>query len=293
MVTTMAPATVDFKHVVIASDFGDEANRALAYAKSIVRASDGELLLIHVGTPVAYIAIPEGAWVDDPERPQRECEQTMALRQALSAEGLHVSGFCPFGDVEQEVSDAAKNYGADLVVVGTHGRHGLERLVFGSHAEQLARTLHIPTLIVGPYVPSAPQSNWAPERILCVATPDEEGLQLVTFAAELAHTKNATLQVVCWGVKTSVAEKTDWINLMRGRIEKVQGHEANPNQVSRLQGEEAQSLIDAALKHRADLILLEGRHKFIDLASLFGRGTLPHLLAQAPCPVLVFPSQSD
>jgi nucleotide-binding universal stress UspA family protein len=51
MTTAIAPAT-RFTEVLIATDFGQEADRALAYAKSIVRASDGELLLVHVAEPV-------------------------------------------------------------------------------------------------------------------------------------------------------------------------------------------------------------------------------------------------
>ena len=124
MTTAVAPATT-FTEVLIATDFGQEADRALAYAKSVVRASDGELLLVHVAEPVPHIAIPEGGWVDDPLRAQREIDHTEAAGVALRAEGLHAVALCPFGSVAEEVAEAARKHNASLVVVGTHGRHGL------------------------------------------------------------------------------------------------------------------------------------------------------------------------
>jgi hypothetical protein len=51
--------------VLIATDFGQESDRALAYAKNVVRASDGELLLVHVAEPEPHIGIPEGGRVGD------------------------------------------------------------------------------------------------------------------------------------------------------------------------------------------------------------------------------------
>ena len=291
MITTEAATAVDFKQVVIASDFGDDANHALDYAKSIVRSSHGALLLVHVGTPVAYIAIPEGAWLDDPERPQRECEQTIALRQALCAEGLNVSSLCPFGDVEEEIADAAKNHKADLVVVGTHARHGLERLIFGSHAELLAKKLRIPLLIVGPHAPAAAAAEWKPQRLLCVTSTDAEGLELVTSASTLARAKHAHLQVAYRGRRRSEGdEEAGWLALMQQEMHPAAADRVETNRIVPLRNDEAESVIEMARQDRSDLVVIEGRHKLIDLPSWFGQGELPRLLAQAPCPVLVVPS---
>lgn len=64
MTTAVALATT-FTEVLIATDFGQESDRGLAYAKSVVRASSGELLLVHVAEPEPHIGIPEGAWLGD------------------------------------------------------------------------------------------------------------------------------------------------------------------------------------------------------------------------------------
>lgn len=291
MIATETSSALEFKQVVIASDFGDEANRALAYAKSIMRSSQGELLLVHVGTPVAHVAIPEGGWIDDPERPHRECEETLALRQALRAEGLRVSSLCPFGDVEQEVAEAAKNHAADLVIVGTHARYGLDRLMFGSHAEKLARTLRVPLLIVGPLSPSTPAAMWAPRQLLCVVAPDEQGFQLVSFTSAVARAKSGHFEVAFRAKENAgIDERDKWVTLMQREIDKAEGDRRRTIQVIPAEADEAKKVVEMARRDQADLILIGGRHKLIALGSLFGRGTLPHLLAQAPCPVLVFPS---
>ena len=64
MTTAVAPANT-FTEVLIATDFGQESDRALAYAKSVVRASNGALLLVHVAEPEPHRSTPEGGRVGD------------------------------------------------------------------------------------------------------------------------------------------------------------------------------------------------------------------------------------
>ena len=194
MTTAVTPATT-FSEVLIATDFGQEADRALAYAESIVRASNGELLLVHVAEPVPHIAFPEGGCVDDPLRAQREIDQTEAAGVSLRAEGLRTVALCPFGGVAEEIAEAARNHEADLVVVGTHGRHGLPRIFFGSQAERIADALQIPILIVGTKAPLPASLQWSPKKILCTTSLDRKGAQLVAYAYKLAKEHDAHLEI--------------------------------------------------------------------------------------------------
>src|ERR1700746_1403302 len=131
MSVTTVPSTT-FSEVLLASDFSEESDRALTYAKSIVRGSGGELLLVHVAQLAPVLALPEGVWVDDSVRIRAEEQETEEAAAALRAPGLKVRAFCRFGCVGLRIGQPAEIHHADLVVIGTHGRRGLNRLIFGS-----------------------------------------------------------------------------------------------------------------------------------------------------------------
>jgi nucleotide-binding universal stress UspA family protein len=92
-VATVPPTT--FSEVLLASDFSEESDRALTYAKSIIRGSGGELLLVHVAQLAPVLALPEGVWVDDSARIRAEEQETEEAAAALRTEGLRVKALCP------------------------------------------------------------------------------------------------------------------------------------------------------------------------------------------------------
>jgi nucleotide-binding universal stress UspA family protein len=291
MTTAVAPATT-FTEVLIATDFGQEADRALAYAKSVVRGSDGELLLVHVAEPVPHIAIPEGGWVDDPLRAQREIDQTEAAGVALRAEGLHAVALCRFGSVAEEVAEAARNHRANLVVVGTHGRHGLPRVFFGSHAERIADALQIPILIVGPKAPLAASPQWKPKNILCTTSLDRNGAHLVAYAYKLSHEHDAHLEIAYRDVAEEQRDYDDWLEFRKAVKDLLPfEHGAKPHiHAVFLEEPESESLVQTAVARGVDLLILGIRHKFLEWPTLRVGGIMPRLLAEAPCQLLVVPN---
>jgi nucleotide-binding universal stress UspA family protein len=90
------PSTT-FSKVLLASDFSEQSDRALTYAKSIIRDSGGELLLVHVAQLAPVLALENGAWVDDPLRIRAEEQAIEETAAALRAEGLRIKALCPFG----------------------------------------------------------------------------------------------------------------------------------------------------------------------------------------------------
>src|SRR6476659_8813314 len=218
-----------FSEVLFATDFSEESDRALSHAKSIVRASGGELILVHVAQLPAVIALPEGIWVDDSVRIKAEEQQTEEAAAALRAEGLKVRAFCPFGSVGQRVAQSAEIHHADLVVVGTHGRRGLNRVIFGSYAEETAGSLETPLLIIGPRAPLAAQAVWKPSRILCSISFSAGDARLVAFAYLLATKYQASFEVVWF--TTDLKDRTDspWVEL-RESVRKLLDDEHNANE---------------------------------------------------------------
>jgi nucleotide-binding universal stress UspA family protein len=143
-----------FQRILVPVDGSDASSHALSTAIALARQSAGRLRLIHVLEDAAYLAgyDPTGAAAGELFRAAREGgERILAQDQArVQAEGLPVDTV--FEDqlgrrLAQSVADAAQQWGADLVVVGTHGRRGISRLMLGSGAEEIIRLAPVPVLV--------------------------------------------------------------------------------------------------------------------------------------------------
>ena len=140
--------------ILCATDFSDAGQAAEAHAVSLARALGAELVYLHVNheTPL-YGAGPLGT--ADVERvyeaQRRWASDTLAARVAAAqARGLRGRSVLRSGSPHAEIVAACASEGADMIVIGTHGRSGLDRLLMGSVAERVVRTAPCPVLTVRP-----------------------------------------------------------------------------------------------------------------------------------------------
>jgi nucleotide-binding universal stress UspA family protein len=290
MSVATVPSTT-FAEVLLATDFSEESDRALTYAKSIVRGSGGELLLVHVAQLAPVLALPEGAWVDDSVRIRAEEQETEEAAAALRAEGLRVKAFCPFGSVGQRVAQTAEVHDADLVVIGTHGRRGLNRLIFGSYAEETAGFLETPLLIVGPRAPLAAQAAWKPARILCSTSFSAGDARLVAFAYSLAKKYGASFEVVNATADSKYWIDSQWLEFRKsvGKFAIDDRPDELPVHAIHLPEPKAKSLTEAVIARGADLLVIGGESR--EWLTLH-EGTLAELLVDVPCPIITFPTRA-
>jgi len=140
------PMRID--RILVAVDFSAESHSALRYAVMLGKKFDSTLMLVHVVEPV--LAPPE---VILPElSTERQASEASAELRELADE---ISDGCRVvetvvrrGLAFFEIIEAAKALGADLLVVGTHGRTGLTRALLGSTAERATRHAPCPVLVV-------------------------------------------------------------------------------------------------------------------------------------------------
>ena len=143
-----------FKRILCATDFSDTAEAAWDLACELARLHRAELLLAHVfvelplysmaevpGPAVAQVWEEQRAWV------QRALDERVA---AAGTTGLDVRSVLKTGSPATANTDTAAEEGSDLIVIGTHGRTGLNRLVIGSVAERVVRSAPCPVLTVKP-----------------------------------------------------------------------------------------------------------------------------------------------
>jgi nucleotide-binding universal stress UspA family protein len=136
-----------YKRILCAVDFDGSAIRAIQEAGALARAADGVVILFHAQwtNPVAL----EGYALAELQKP-RGGDASLKLEE-LGRSGLGGANYeceIALGEPGETILQTAKGCSADLIVIATHGRHGLSRLVLGSVAERVVRTSTIPVLTV-------------------------------------------------------------------------------------------------------------------------------------------------
>ncbi|HEU5058304.1 MAG TPA: universal stress protein [Kofleriaceae bacterium] len=135
------------KRILVGTDFSPESHQALAHALKIARRLDATLLLAHAGTlvePTAAALAPESAALIEYQKiiAEHEVENRTRLAELVDevrAQGLRAEERLIDGFADTALRDAAEAFDVDLVVIGTHGRTGLKRLLLGSVAERVVR----------------------------------------------------------------------------------------------------------------------------------------------------------
>lgn len=146
-----------YKHLVVAVDGSNSSLKALQHATSLAVQADSQLTLVNVANPTEYMTLA-------PEFLQHESCEAAAIANsntvleeataiAKSAGVTEVNAHLLVAvkgakEMAQELVDYAAQQGADLIVMGTHGRGGLMHLLMGSFAETVMRQSHLPLLII-------------------------------------------------------------------------------------------------------------------------------------------------
>ncbi len=148
------------RSILLPTDFSECAGHALSYATSLARDAKASIICVHVVEPVmpsvGYTGITEPLPIGDISE-QMEDSATRELPKIAECEecaGLEVEEVIAHGDAATEIVRVAKERNVDLIVISSHGRTGLGRILFGSTAESVVRHATCPVLVVKP-----PQGN--------------------------------------------------------------------------------------------------------------------------------------
>ena len=139
-------------HILVPADFSPASDAALAWARDLAQQYGAHVSLLHVVTDPRAVGMwtPEvyvPANAETQERLLREARER--LERALPADErsrFAVTIDARLGDVAENILEAAREQKVDLIVMGTHGRHGLAHLILGSVAERVLRDATCPVL---------------------------------------------------------------------------------------------------------------------------------------------------
>jgi nucleotide-binding universal stress UspA family protein len=297
---------ISITRILCPVDFSDFSRHALEHAAAIAKWYDAEVVTLHVGPTPAHMSPPPVCGIsaalpiDVGEEEQRLMRELDAFVQPYAMTVRALSRRVEIGGPVWQILECAKEVSADLIVMGTHGHSGFERLMLGSTTERVLRKAPCPVLTV----PRAVASRDADRplvfrKIICPIDFSDASLKGLTYALSLAQENDACLTLV------HVLERPD-----SGPIEDaphpppeadwyLEGYTSDrltkivPTEASRwcrlekkiLAGKSYREILRLAADRHADLIVMGvlGRNP-VDLA-LFG-STTQHVVRAAACPVL-------
>jgi len=142
-----------FKHILIPVDGSETAQKAAEQAAALAKAFGSAATVIYVIDPYPFTGLgSDFAYGQAEYLSAATAEAEQAIRAASAV--LQQAGVTPQTRVVEEhatwrgILDAARTTGADLIVMGSHGRHGLEKLVLGSVAQRVLSHAHLPVFVV-------------------------------------------------------------------------------------------------------------------------------------------------
>ena len=139
-------------HILVPTDFSEASQEAVAKGGELANSAGTKLTLLHVhghppGAPEAFVPTDKVTSAEDLDRETLEALKRVKSSQLANVESVslvaveHISP--PLA-----ICDYAEKHGIDLIVIGTHGRTGLNRFLIGSVAEKVVRHTRCPVLVI-------------------------------------------------------------------------------------------------------------------------------------------------
>lgn len=294
---------IEITRILCPVDLSDTSRRALDHAVAIARwygASITVLRVVPQAVPVVSYAgaLYPGAVASSPA----DLEPIHAATAQFAAKeygGPVVETKVAEGDPAGEIVEQARQLGAGLIVMGTHGARGLDRLMAGSVTERVLRTTRCPVLTVPPSAPDAvPAAPGLFRKIVCGIDFSPASMRALAFATSIAGEANAHLTAVhviertpLWPLPAS-ARDTESLRKPLEAAARQRLHAAIAEDLRAFAaveeivtwGEAGKALLDVASGEQADLIAI-GAHG--GLAGTLGFGSTTHrIVRDAACPVV-------
>ena len=281
------------KHILCPTDFSDAAAHALDQAVAVAGWYKARVTVLHV--------------CNEPERDVERARlhrETAAQREVAAAAGGALDVTIASGQPARGILDAALRLPADMLVMGTHGAGGFERLVLGSVTEKVLRKASCPVLTVPPHAHTRRRPF---ARVLCAVDFSESSLAGLAYAVSLARQSSAALtaiHVIEWpwqeppapslaelepATAEALAEYRRYCEAgASARLKSCLAEAAEAGQETSTliaHGKPYAEILRVAAAEDADLIAIGVRGRGAADLGLFG-STTNHVVRRAACPVL-------
>lgn len=287
-----AKTRVSLQNILYATDFSPIADNAASYALELARSYKARVFALHVRPLEIYGMAPPESWPVLREAADAQAkEEADYLDRTLA--GVGHEAIVTEGDVWESVAEHIEKDHIDLIVMGTHGRKGLQKVLLGSVAENVLRRAPCPVLTVGPHVRIAPERAVAMKRILLAANFTAGSNLAAAYAVSLAQENQAHLDIVhvIEPQKTGECVHPTELTLgcsrkMRALIPPEAELSCEPNLMIEV-GEPAEQILNVAKARRSEVIVLGIKSAVaVPGADHIPWATAHKIIAAAECPVL-------
>lgn len=287
--------------ILVATDFSACAKRAVAYSMCVARAWSAHVDLLYVVEESRKLEFD--APFADPllEKRRKEADRLLGdLATRVEQEGMDVGWSLREGIPSEQIGQTALEQRADLVVVGTHGRTGLDHIMLGSTAERVIKQAPCPVLTVRVAPIHGEKDVDVPPRISHLLVPidfSSPSLDALEYAIQVVDRFGARLTIVhvlepiyfdlelgLGRIEQEVQKRTHWETQLDGLAQVARERGLAAGSVV-LGGIPSESIVTYARGQCCDLIVM-GTHGRRGLTRLRYGSVAESVLRQAPCPVL-------
>jgi nucleotide-binding universal stress UspA family protein len=301
-----AKTALSVRNVLFATDFAATSEAALPYATAICRCFRSTLHMVHVLSDAGLLMMTGGVdyvsmgtiYEDAHNEAKEKLDQISAHFGTIP----HRS-YVRHGSVWKNLADIIEQNEIDLVVVGTHGRTGIGKLLLGSVAESILRHAPSPVLTVGPRV-SGRAKLPAFQNQRSDLAPVELEIRQVLFATNFASSAARVAQEAAW-LAEEFHSRFTLLHVMEEYSRQESKSETVEENLRKLRslipqkfelqyipetlvefGNAPEHILRAAAQREADLIVLGARAQGDIAATYLPWSAAHHIIAQAHCPVL-------
>ncbi len=279
-----------FRKIIFPVDYSDACRAVVPYVKSAVEHFGAQLTLIHAYGPegLSFVDLP----IASPDLPKqvREFEQ-LRLRDFAQETfpGIHVDCFAELGEAGGVIHEILQRQGGDLIMLSTHGRGPVRRLMLGSVTTKL---LHDVSCAVWTATSAASAANKTQYKsVVCAVDDSQEALSVIKAGSALAASYGAKLAVVHVLGLPPMSMEIDYAairnDLLLAAQQKLRETMASLKVVAPhtvVEGNIANALHDAVASHQGDLLVAGRGHARDALGRVWSN--LYSIVRESPCPVV-------
>jgi nucleotide-binding universal stress UspA family protein len=296
MTTAPQVVRIALKNILFPTDFSPASDAALPFALALAKIYGSTILMAHAvpAEPMLQV-VPDRIPAQDDQDWQQAREKLAECTRNVALGDIPCKAVLNRGDLSNVIPAMVEKCRADLVVLGTHGRRGVSKMMLGSGAEQIYRSAPCPVLTVGPKAKAG--ADWKPRRILCPVEltahdGDRDPESALLYGLSLAEENEAQFLVlqavplVPWQHREAVAQQT------REGLERLLPPQARdwctPEFIVRWE-HPAEAILRTAADREADLIVMgvhRSRAAARSLAAHLPWPVASEVVSRAACPVL-------
>jgi len=283
-------ARVSIQNLLFATDLSHASVLPIPYVLGLAEIYKAHICVVHVKT---------GEW---DKRQEQEADRLRESLKGTSHEFVVISAgptaLKERGDTATTLLGLVGTKGIDLIVVGTHGRSGLGRVLVGSVAETIVRESPCPVLAVGPRSVADPNRSLKIDEILYATDMEPSSEGALQYAFSLAQENQARLTMLNVQLKPKTGEFVDSERFANSNLRRLQqlvptdvDLEPKPTCIVEI-GDPAEKILEAAGEYKAAVIVLGIRPHSVTAATHLLQPTVHRVIAGATCPVLTVRSNA-